>query len=361
MERDPILHDFSPLFRQYKSGRVERLAGTAIAAPAPVDPATGVATKRVVIDPITPVSACLYLPPNLQASSGAVPLLLYFHGGAFCIQSAFSPIYHPHLTALAARANLLVVSVDYRLAPEHPLPAAYDDCWAAINWAFSRADPWLADHGDLCRVFLAGDSAGANIAHRMALRAGAEGTGPFEGMALVHPYFWGSEAIVGEGLWRTLCGGRKGLDEKWIDPAKEEEKAVMRMACRRVMVCVAERDMMRARGWAYSEMLKRSRWGGEVEIMEAKGERHLFHLVGQPVVDSKNIDELIGALVRFFNGPQKNAAEQLLLPIMPHFGKFFVQDSGPWAWSGHKYSWLWAPPENTLLQKKFCQLPSTVT
>ncbi|KAK8941989.1 putative carboxylesterase 2 [Platanthera guangdongensis] len=330
MESDPILHDFSPLFRQYKSGRVERLAGTAIAAPAPIDPATGVATKRVVIDPFTPVSACLYLPPNLQASSGTVPLLLYFHGGAFCIQSAFSPIYHPHLTALAARANLLVVSVDYRLAPEHPLPAAYDDCWAAINWAFSRADPWLVDHGDLRRVFLAGDSAGANIVHRMALRAGAEGTGPFEGMALVHPYFWGSEAIVREtedvgirawmaGLWRTLCGGRKGLEDKWINPAKEEEKAVMRMACCRVMVCVAERDMMRARGRAYWEMLKRSQWGGEAEIMETKGERHLFHLVGQPVVDGKNIDELIGALVRFFNTPQKNEAEQFLKPITPHF------------------------------------------
>ncbi|KAK8930695.1 putative carboxylesterase 2 [Platanthera zijinensis] len=315
MERDPILHDFSPLFRQYKSGRVERLAGTAIAAPAPVDPATGVATKRVVIDPITPVSACLYLPPNLQASSGAVPLLLYFHGGAFCIQSAFSPTYHPHLTALAARANLLVVSVDYRLAPEHPLPAAYDDCWAAINWAFSRADPWLADHGDLRRVFLAGDSAGANIAHRMALRAGAEGTGPFEGMALVHPYFWGSEAIVGEtedvgmrawmaGLWRAVCGGAKGLDEKWIDPAKEEEKAVMRMACRRVMVCVAERDLMRARGRAYWEMLKRSQWGGEAEIMETKAEGHVFHLDCRPEIDG-NVEELMGVLVGFFEGLEK--------------------------------------------------------
>ncbi|KAK8941990.1 putative carboxylesterase 2 [Platanthera guangdongensis] len=254
MESDPIVHDFSPLFRQYKSGSVERLAGTAIAAPAPVDPVTGVATKRVVIDPITPVSACLYIPPNLQASSGTVPLLLYFHGGAFCIQSAFSPTYHPHLTALAARANLLVVSSTTASPPSIPSQPPTTTAGQPSIGAFSRADPWLADHGDL---------------RRDGIKGGAEGTDPFEGMVLVHPYFWGSEAIVGEtedvgkrawmaGLWRAVCGGAKGLDEKWIDPAKEEEIAVMRMACRRVMVCVAERDLMRARGRAYWEMLKRS-------------------------------------------------------------------------------------------------------
>ncbi|KAG0478001.1 hypothetical protein HPP92_012720 [Vanilla planifolia] len=132
---------------------------TVVADAAPVDDATGVTARRVVIDPSTPLHACLYLPPD---PSPNLPILVYFHGGAFCIGSAFSPTYHPHLIALSASARLLVASVDYRLAPEHPLPAAYDDCWAALLWTISpQADPWIRLHGDQGRIFLAGDSAGA--------------------------------------------------------------------------------------------------------------------------------------------------------------------------------------------------------
>ncbi|RLN12591.1 putative carboxylesterase 7 [Panicum miliaceum] len=68
-----------------------------------------------------------------------------------------------------AAAGAVAVSVNYRLAPEHPLPAAYDDAWAALQWTVSSClsgpEPWLADHGDAKRIFLAGDSAGGNIAH----------------------------------------------------------------------------------------------------------------------------------------------------------------------------------------------------
>lgn len=73
---------------------------------------------------------------------------------------------------LAARTGALVVSVEYRLAPEHPFPAPHDDCWAVTAW--------LAEHGaslggDPDRVSVAGDSAGANLAAGVALRARDEG------------------------------------------------------------------------------------------------------------------------------------------------------------------------------------------
>ncbi|KAH0452218.1 hypothetical protein IEQ34_019517 [Dendrobium chrysotoxum] len=317
METDSaILHDFSPLFRQYKSGRVERFSGTTTVFPSPLDPTTGVSSKLAVIDPFTPVSACLYLPPN-PPSTSKLPILLYFHGGAFCIESAFSQTYHPHLTSLASRARLLIVSVDYRLAPEHPLPAAYDDCWSAVKWVFSRADPWLALFGDLRQVFLAGDSAGANIAHRMAVRAGLEGFG-FEGMALVHPYFWGSEAVGSEGreeswrawmdgLWRAVSGGGKGMDDAWINPAAEGEETVARLGCRRVLICVAERDPMRERGRAYWEMLKSSGWRGEVEIVETEGEGHVFHL--EKAEGDVKVRELMDDLVTFFTKDREKGWE----------------------------------------------------
>ena len=133
---------------------------------------------------------------QIPKTTQKLPLLIYIHGGAFCICSPFNPIYHNHLTTVVAEANVVALSVHYRLAPEHPLPIAYDDSWAVIQWAASHAkgngtEPWLNDHADLERVSFAGDSAGANLAHNMAMRVGAgklDGLN-LNGMALIHPFF----------------------------------------------------------------------------------------------------------------------------------------------------------------------------
>lgn len=142
----------------------------------------------------------------------------------------------------------------------------------------------------------------------MAVRAGSEGLG-FEGIALVHPYFWGSEEVGNElrdeswrawmdGLWRAVSGGEKGPDDAWINPLTEREEAVARMGCRRVLVCVAEVDPLRERGRAYWEMLKGSGWRGEVKIVESEGEGHVFHL--EKTEDDEKVRELMNELVRFF-------------------------------------------------------------
>lgn len=103
---------------------------------------------------------------------------------------------------LVSETNVVDVSIDYRLAPEHSLPTAYDDAWGAPKWVASHSDgkgteDWLNRHADFQRVFFAGDSAGANIAHQMGLRVGSEGLNgvKLNGIVLVHPYFWGSEPI----------------------------------------------------------------------------------------------------------------------------------------------------------------------
>jgi acetyl esterase/lipase len=174
----------------YKSGRVQRFMGTDT-VPASTDTATGVASRDSVVDAAADLAVRLYLPPLTTNRTAAgsetetddgellLPLVVYFHGGAFVTESAFSPTYHRYLNALASRARVLAVSVAYRLAPEHRLPAAYDDAWVALRWTLANArsgpDPWLSRHADLTRLFLAGDSAGSNIAHNMAMRAGREG------------------------------------------------------------------------------------------------------------------------------------------------------------------------------------------
>ncbi|PKA63205.1 putative carboxylesterase 2 [Apostasia shenzhenica] len=302
-QSEEVEFEFLPLIRVFKSGRVERIAGTATVPSSPLDPATGVASRDVVIDPAVPVSARLYVPPSSSPEKKS-PLLVYFHGGAFCIESAFSPTYHLYLNSLAARAGIVIVSVNYRLAPEHPLPAAYDDSWAALRWAAAGGggDPLISDRADLGKIFLAGDSAGANIAHRMAVMAGADGGVKVEGMVLIHPYFsTGPEAegSIGDRLWRMVCPGAEGgTGDPRLNPASEGKVALAGMAGRRAVVFVAEKDVLREKGTAYHEVVTGSGWGGEAEVVETEGEGHVFHLL-KP--ESEKAGEMMEKVVAFFS------------------------------------------------------------
>ncbi|KAJ3700240.1 hypothetical protein LUZ61_003945 [Rhynchospora tenuis] len=194
-----ILHDFAPLqsvwiymlFNILKNGSIQRLVGTEF-VPAGQDTTTGVTSKDVTIDPNCKLSVRLFLPPN-PSKAEKLPILIYFHGGGFVLESPFSPVYHAYVGSLVSNCNVLAVSVNYRLAPEHCVPAVYDDSLAAIQWVLSCKDDWLAKFGDFNRIFMAGDSAGGNIAHNMALcEIGAK----IEGLILFHPWFGGSKPKV---------------------------------------------------------------------------------------------------------------------------------------------------------------------
>ncbi|KAG0453276.1 hypothetical protein HPP92_025669 [Vanilla planifolia] len=124
------------LIRTYKCGRIRRLNLSKLVPPA-IDPRTGVASEDVVVNRVTGLSARLYRPPAAVLSTRQLPLLVYFHGGGFCSGSAFNSTYHSYLNSLVSETGLQAVSVDYRLAPESPLPAAYDDSWEALCWAIA--------------------------------------------------------------------------------------------------------------------------------------------------------------------------------------------------------------------------------
>ncbi|GJN36269.1 hypothetical protein PR202_gb25112 [Eleusine coracana subsp. coracana] len=300
--------DLSPFLRKYRDGRIERLV-THTFVPASETPAAsnGVATRDVVIDPDTGVSARMFLNVRAVTTSGRkLPVIVYFHGGGFCTGSAFSKLFHRYAASLSARAAALVVSVEYRLAPEHPIPAAFDDAWAALRWVtFSDDDPWLARHADRDRgVFLAGESAGAVIAHDVAARAaspeGIDDLVNIEGMILLHPFFWGPDRLPSETndddhrrhelghktavfvpekldkFWPFLTAGTASNDDPRADPPAE---VVASVACRRALVAVAAMDLARHRGRRYAEWLQRhGRWCREVTLVESEDEDHAFHL-----------------------------------------------------------------------------------
>ncbi|KAK2991491.1 hypothetical protein RJ640_016526 [Escallonia rubra] len=280
-ENSTLAHDFSPFFRVHKDGRIERFKEPQF-APTSNDPKSAVQSKDVVVSPETGVSVRIFLPKTTAPTTQKLPLVFYIHGGAFCLGSTSSPPFHNFVNSLAEEANAVVVSVDYRLAPEHKLPIAYDDSWLALQWVVSHAngrgpEQWLNDHADFGRFFLGGESAGANIANNIAVRAGVGGLDhgvKMDGLFLVHPFFGGKEE---DKMYKFMCPGSSGRDDDPVlNPALDPR--LPRMGCRRVMFCIAEKDWFRQRGWDYYEALGKSGWNGEREIMETDGEGHGFHL-----------------------------------------------------------------------------------
>ena len=111
--------------------------------------------------PAGALRARLYVPPGATSPG---PLIVYFHGGGWVIGSLDG--YDATARFLAANAAATVLSVDYRLAPEHPFPAAFDDALAGFRWAAAEAAKLGADPA---RIAVAGDSAGGNLAAAVSL------------------------------------------------------------------------------------------------------------------------------------------------------------------------------------------------
>ncbi|PKU87504.1 putative carboxylesterase 2 [Dendrobium catenatum] len=305
VDSDDIIFELAGAICIYRSGRVERLRPDEFVPPSR-DPTTGVQSKDITINPTNGLSVRLYLPPSATSIPKKLPVLLTIHGGGFCLIRSSSSIYHNYINSLTAKAGILSVSVDYRLAPENPLPAAYDDCWEALEWILSK-------FGDLEKVFIAGESAGGNIAHNVGMRVGREGK-KVEGLVMVHSFFWGKDRIGNEelesgkgknqkvedanALWLTVFPGATGLDDSRINPAAEGAPSLATLGCRRVLVCIAELDLLRERGRVYYEKLKESGWEGEAELLESKGEDHCFFII-EP--GSLKAEEFMERMASFFN------------------------------------------------------------
>jgi acetyl esterase len=113
---------------------------------------------------------------------GPLPLVAYVHGGGWVIGTLDT--YDPLCRALANASGAVIASIDYRLAPEHPFPAAPDDVRAAVRWLAEHADELGADPA---RIGIAGDSAGGNLATVTARRLRDEGGPELRFQALVYP------------------------------------------------------------------------------------------------------------------------------------------------------------------------------
>ncbi|KAH9288857.1 hypothetical protein KI387_032974 [Taxus chinensis] len=287
MEPRFISFDASPYLRVYSDGSVERL-------PPPDDVPPGnspdgeVASKDVILDDNTGVYVRIYLPRGLDKTH-KIPLVVYLHGGGFCIQSPATARYHDYLNLLAKQANVICVSVNFRNAPEHRLPAAYDDCFSVLEWLETGLDPWIESHADLAACFVAGDSGGGNIVHHVGTRHKEWKRLRLVGGILVHPFFGGQEMIgcerssENEGLvkrcddiWKLVLPDGANKDHPFCNPLAHGSATFSNLVYSRIAVFVAEKEIYKERHVCYYEALNKA--GKDAELIETKGENHDFHL-----------------------------------------------------------------------------------
>ncbi len=145
------------------------------------DPATNAQVRAVEDSVIAGPAGDLAIRTYRPEADGPVPTVVYFHGGGFVIGDLDTQDDHARL--ICRDVNAVVVSVDYRLAPEHPFPAGFEDCLAATRW--------VADHidelgGDAARIAVSGDSAGGNLAAAVAV-ACKDGGPSLKAQLLLYP------------------------------------------------------------------------------------------------------------------------------------------------------------------------------
>ncbi|KAH9289058.1 hypothetical protein KI387_033175 [Taxus chinensis] len=271
--------------------------------------------KDVVFDEEAELWARLYLPPLMKTNSNSrVPVLLYFHGSGFILSSPASPHVHSMCKLWAAKLGVIIISVKYRLAPEHRLPAAYQDSIVALRWLEAMkkddavADPWLQSHADLSKIFVIGDSAGGNIAHHLgvwAAKASGEAENAMEikikGMILLYPFFGcedrmpsqeGSLSILkvehSDAYWRLALPLGSNRDHPFCNPVGEgTEDSISKLSLPPILFVVPGRDTTRDKQLQYCEFLKNS--GKEVEVLLFDDEDHGFNYLD---VEGKSAVEL---------------------------------------------------------------------
>ncbi|KAJ0087383.1 hypothetical protein Patl1_07314 [Pistacia atlantica] len=158
-------------------------------------PRKGVSTSDTIINSSTNLWFRLYTPHSTNNEEKRnLPIIIYFHGGGFAFFSASSIVYDIWCRRLSNELQAVIVSVNYRLAPEHKFPSQYEDGFEALKFLDENFDR-LSINANSGLCFLAGDSAGGNLAHHVSVKAGELTFSKLKiiGLIAIQPFFGGEE------------------------------------------------------------------------------------------------------------------------------------------------------------------------
>ncbi len=271
----PRQNDVSPTEARAMQAATPRLPGPEVAS----------VTDALAPGPHGDVPVRVYAPSGAEAGT-PLPVTMWFHGGGWVVGNIATN--DATCRALANQSGSIVVSVDYRLAPEHPFPIPFDDCYAVVCWASENAESL---GGDASRLAVAGASAGGNLAAAVALLARDRGGPQLAHQSLIYPvtdrnFERASYRENGDGygldldtmvyFWECYAPKEEDASNPYVTPAAASDLSGLPPA----YVLTAEYDPLRDEGEEYGERLRAA--GVPATVTRYDGMIHGFFNAGTP-------------------------------------------------------------------------------
>ncbi|KAH6756026.1 carboxyesterase 18 [Perilla frutescens var. hirtella] len=263
--------------------------------PAAAKSRSGVKTSDVTVDPSRDLWFRLFVPDG-SGDQMKLPVIVFFHGGGFVYLAADSKPYDAVCRRFAREVPAVVVSVNYRLAPEHRYPAQYNDGFDVLKFLDVKRHI-LPEKADVSRCFLAGDSAGGNLAHHVAVRVARSPSfahlkaSSVGGVVAIQPFFGGEERCKSEieldgvdviltlkrtdFMWKALMPVAD-RDHPTINVSGPNAEDISKLDFPATMVVVAGFDSLKDWQIKYYQWLKNS--GKEAYLIQYPNTIHAFYI-----------------------------------------------------------------------------------
>ncbi|GMG99542.1 hypothetical protein Nepgr_001382 [Nepenthes gracilis] len=286
-----------------------------VKAPPSSTPVNGVVTSDVTIDTSRDLWFRLYVPAVSEAGgSTTLPVIVFYHGGGFIIWSPDRKPYDDLCRRIAGALPAVVVSVNYRLAPEHRYPVQFDDGFEALKFLDSTNIEGFPANADIEKCFLAGDSAGGNLAHHVAVKAGDYDFQALKilGLILIQPFFGAEERSESElrlksdlilplgasdSTWKQFLPEGSDRDHPAANVFGPRSKDISGVKFPATLVVVGGLDPLQDWARRYYEWLILS--GKEAKLVEYPNVPHLFYVFPELPESSMVITEMKGLVQSF--------------------------------------------------------------
>ncbi|EEF44543.1 probable carboxylesterase 18 [Ricinus communis] len=264
------------------------------APPSPTKPIRSVISSDTMVDSDRNLWYRMYTPTD-STKEDNLPVMIFFHGGGFSFLSPANTSYDIVCRRFARRLPAIVVSVDYRLTPEHRFPSQYDDGFDVLKFLDDNHTTLLPPNARLSTCFLAGDSAGANIAHHVAVRACRHGTSfsvaKIVGLVSIQPFFGGEERTSSENrltgsllvsvprtdwCWKVFLPEGSSRDHYAVNVSGPNAEDISGLDYPATLVFVGGLDPLQDWQRRYYDWLKRS--GKEATLIDYPDMIHAFYI-----------------------------------------------------------------------------------